>query len=128
LAAMLRELPEPGRSDKTALPESRQALQGWKRLAPAKARLPFPWLLVAAAAHWMAERVSYMTVVIVLAFVCHLRPGVAAKLVIQQFTPHLKARAASQPIGPEHVWHVSLHPQEWEMSSKTGAFDEAVEP
>ncbi len=128
LAAVQHKWPELGRGERTSFPRSRQALQGWRRLGPARARLPFPWLVAAGAAHWMAEQsLAEMALTTVLAFICYLRPGVAAALVVEQFTPPVATLTVGGKRGPEHVWCVNLHPQEWETSSKTGTWDETVE-
>ncbi len=77
----------------------------------------------------MAAKVSpRMALVTVLAFfACHLRPGVAAALVIEQFMPPLRHVGQDGKRGPEQVWCMNLHPQEWEIGSKTGMWDETVE-
>ena len=127
LAATLHFHPALGRGVRGRLPETRQALQGWKRLGPSRARLPLPWLLAAAAAHWMALNLSVnMALLTVLAFFCYLRPGVAARLVLEQLTPPVKLYTGGAR-KPEHGWALNLHPQEWEEPSKTGAWDETVE-
>jgi hypothetical protein len=131
LAAVLDAFPGLGRGSKTALPVSRQALQGWKKLGPPKARLPLPWAIVGAIAHWLAEHQGpRMALVTVLAFHLYLRPWVAASLVAEQFTPPLRERGASGGRSrpkPEQLWTVNLHLQEWERPSKTGTWDETVE-
>ncbi len=48
-------------------------------------------LLAAGAAHWMERNVGpSVALLTVLAFTCYLRPGVAAKLAMEQLTPPLK--------------------------------------
>ena len=128
LAAILHTWPELGRGDRGSLPRSRQALQGWSKLGPSRARLPLPWLVMAGVCHWMAEEVAAsMALVTLLTFVCYLRPGVASRLTEEQFTEPSKKLAKGGARGPQHYWTLNLHPREWEQCSKTGTWDETVE-
>ena len=129
LAAILHRWPSLGRGNRTALPEARQALQGWSKLSPPHARLPLPWQLAAAVAHVLAEDGKpLMGLLTVLSFHGYLRPGVALALTHGQFTRPLKRRGrCKRAQGPEYCWALNLHRAEFEEPSKTGIFDETIE-
>ena len=79
-------------------------------------------------ARWLSEEYSAVVgLVTILAFHLYLRPWVAASLVEEQFTAPLSSRPrAPAALGPQHLWTVNLHLQEWERPSKTGCWDETL--
>ena len=56
LAAILHEWPRLGRGVRNSLPLARQALQGWKRLNPSRARLPLHWRIAFSIADLMLDK------------------------------------------------------------------------
>ena len=104
-----------------ALPLSRQALQGWRRLSPAKSRLPKPWIMIAAACSILITwGESLMSLLTVLAFHCYLRPGVAIDLIWEQLIPPVAGA------GAQALWTLTLHPWEGGSASKTAGWDETL--
>ena len=102
------------------LPAARQAAKGWKRLSPPTSRMPVPWELVCALANaLMADGCRDAALLMLLSFVCYLRPSEAAKLQVRDLIPPVK--------GSQHVsWSLLLHPFERGACSKTQEFDESL--
>ena len=122
VSAVLHTWPDLARSTQRPLPLCRQALKGWRNLAPPQSRLPLPWDIVAAIAHELATELSpRMSLLTVLVFHSYMRPGVAHKLRMDQLTPPVPCGQ-----GPQALWTLNLHPQELEQPSKTGAWDETL--
>ena len=66
----------PSLKPQGGFPRAARALKGWRRLAPARARRPIPWLAACA----MMGTLLYLgkddlAFAILIAFVCYLRPG-----------------------------------------------------
>ena len=122
LAAVLHQWPSLNAQGKKSLPKARQALKGWRKVTPTKARLPMPWTFVAAIAMRMLElQGPLMALLTVLAFHCYLRPGVASKVRWNQLVPPVAGGHCSMLL-----WTLNLHPQEGETPSKTGSWDETL--
>jgi len=130
LAAVFHRFPYMGRGNKHALSEARQALAGWKKLNPPKARLALPWELVARIITLMVEDGELMMALITaLCFHGYLRPGVALALRWDQLTPPLvRGRLdGKRSVGSLRLWALNLHQFEEKIPSKTGTFDETIE-
>ena len=128
LVAVLLEWPHLGRGARSSLPQARQALQGWLKLNPHRARLPIHWKMAAAIADVMLDRdLPWAALTTVLSFHAFLRPGVAADVRIVQFAPPIKKKRKAEDDDPDFRWTLNLHPFEHDSSSKTGTWDETVE-
>ncbi|CAK0855455.1 unnamed protein product, partial [Prorocentrum cordatum] len=120
LAAVKYFRPQFARSGGLSLPRSAQALKGWKRLAPGRARLPLPWEVVALIALEMLLTGFWaMAAWTIITFHCYLRPSELQRVTAEMLVP---------PVPGTHVanWAIVLHPSEEEISSKTREFDETV--
>lgn len=119
LATVKYMLPDFGRGGKLGLPESLQAMRGWKKKAPAHSRLPLPWEVVARLAEQLVLDGYWTTgIYIVLTFAGYLRPSEGLKLRREDVIP---------PAGGQHIfWGLVLHPRELGMASKTQEYDEVV--
>lgn len=116
LAAILDS--HPGCGQRTRLPRSRRALQGWNRLDPQKTRPPLPWGLVALIALELAKEghiIECLTVL--LSFVAYLRPGEALSIRKQDLI--LPNRSSNH-------YAINLHPSNREEESKMGLSDECI--
>jgi len=127
-AAVLFQWPHLGRGVRNSLPLARQALQGWKKLNPGRARLPIHWLLIAALADVLLDRMKpWMALLLVVTFHAYLRPGIAAAIRIGQLAAPIRKAKTPGEDHPDLRWTLNLHAAELERPSKTGSFDETVE-
>ncbi|CAK0806316.1 unnamed protein product, partial [Prorocentrum cordatum] len=120
LAAVKYFRPQFAKSGGLSLPRSAQALKGWKRLAPRRARLPLPWEVVALIAlELLLTGFWAMAAWTIITFHCYLRPSELQRVTAEMLVP---------PVPGTHVanWAIVLHPSEEEISSKTREFDETV--
>ncbi|CAK0867888.1 unnamed protein product [Prorocentrum cordatum] len=120
LAAVKYFRPQFAKSGGLSLPRSAQALKGWKRLAPGRARLPLPWEVVALIAlELLLTGYWAMAAWTIITFHCYLRPSELQRVTAEMLAP---------PVPGTHVgnWAIVLHPSEEEISSKTREFDETV--
>ena len=100
------------------LKRTRRALKGLRRLAPGTSRAPLPWLAVMAMAGAALHASDWeFAVMLMLQFVCYLRPSELTGLIAGQL---VRPRSSSQP------WGILLAPQELGRTSKTKQFDESV--
>ena len=104
------------------VPRVIRALKGWSRLAPARSRLPLPWLMTMLVINSMMKlRFHTSALATALCFALYLRPSEALSLRREQLIPPVRlARRA------EKKWSVVLHPFEGGRPSKTKAFDESL--
>ncbi len=103
-----------------------RAAQGWRRLSPARARKPLPWLLTVVIASAMAFQGALQEArATVMTFVHYLRPSEALRVSRGCLIPPVAASglhaAARRP-----AWSVILHPFEEGTPSKTREFDETL--
>ena len=103
------------------MPRSRRALQGFRKLAPPRSRLPMPYMVVAMVVmELLARRRLQSGLAVLLIFELYLRPGEAF---------HIRAIDLVPPVakvsGAAH-WCLTLHAAETEQDSKTGEFDESL--
>ena len=103
------------------LPRIRAALAGWRRLAPARSRLPLPWPVAAMIVDYLIPKLRSMAVATALAFAAYLRPSELLRLRRCDVVPPLLGGA-----GHAAKWSLVLHPLELEISSKTGDFNESI--
>ncbi|CAK0834874.1 unnamed protein product, partial [Prorocentrum cordatum] len=103
------------------MPRSRRALQGFRKLAPPRSRLPMPYMVVAMVVMELLGRRRYQSALaVLLIFELYLRPGEAFHIRAVDLVPPV-ARVS----GASH-WCVTLHAAETERESKTGEFDESL--
>lgn len=105
------------------LPQTKQSMKGWRRLAPEKSRLPVPWEVTAMLVQEsFKEKMFHLGLHMLLMFCLYLRPSEALRL------------RASDIVAPAHNrkkayqhWTVVLNPQEVGIPSKTFEFDESLQ-
>ncbi|CAK0839605.1 unnamed protein product, partial [Prorocentrum cordatum] len=120
LAAVKYFRPQFAKSGGLSLPRSAQALKGWKRLAPGRARLPLPWEVVALIAlELLLTGFWAMAAWTIITFHCYLRPSELQRVTAEMLVPPVPGTHAAN-------WAIVLHPSEEEISSKTREFDETV--
>ncbi|CAK0871903.1 unnamed protein product [Prorocentrum cordatum] len=103
------------------MPRSRRALQGFRKLAPPRSRLPMPYMVAAMAVMELLGRQRYQSALaVLLIFELCLRPGEAFHIRAVDLAPPV-ARVSGAP-----HWCVTLHAAETERESKTGEFDESL--
>ena len=111
-------LPEYKTPKMTGLPNTKQSLQGWRKLDPPKSRLPLPWPVVCLMVkEAFKQRQTQLGLMMLLAFNAYLRPGEIEKLRVQDLVP---------PATKQKSWSLVLHPFEEGIPSKTGEFDETL--
>ncbi|CAE7708857.1 AMY1.1 [Symbiodinium sp. CCMP2592] len=108
----------PSFSQKSSLPRSRRALQGWHKLDPGRTRPPLPWPLVAYLILTLLKAKQIRSAVaVMLMFVAYLRPGEA-----------LSARnedlVVPSVVHPHYT--LNLHPEERMETSKMCLSNESV--
>ena len=108
-----------GKMGATGLPRSWRALQGWRKCVPGVSRVPHPLALWAAMAVDLSRRGHpLMSVMLLLAFSCYLRPGDAFCLRRGDFIPPAS--------GVTTTWTLLLYPQERLERSKAGTADNSL--
>ncbi|CAK0868150.1 unnamed protein product, partial [Prorocentrum cordatum] len=120
MAAVKFFRPQFSRAGGLSLPRAAQALKGWKRLAPGRARLPLPWEVVSLIAlELVAAGFWAMAAWVAITSHCYLRPSELGRA-----TPEM----IIAPTPGTHIssWAIVLRPSEEEVSSKTREFDETV--
>ncbi|CAK0816959.1 unnamed protein product, partial [Prorocentrum cordatum] len=120
LAAVKYFRPQFAKSGGLSLPRSAQALKGWKRLAPGRARLPLPWEVVALIAlELLLTGFWAMAAWTIITFRCYLRPSELQRVTAEMLVPPVPGTRVAN-------WAIVLRPSEEEISSKTREFDETV--
>ena len=110
-----------GSKDVKLLPRTRAALTGWRRLAPARSRLPLPWPIAAMLITYLMEKKHGYAVATALAFAAYLRPSEVMRLRRCDLVPPvLGGQGGARKLG------IVLHSLELEISSKTGDFNESI--
>ena len=125
LAALSFSRPGVGRPKEMPLPRAKQALRGWKRMAPAAGRLPLVWELVCGMAmHFIAVGRSALAFAMLIQTVFYLRPSELLRLRVGSVTTPNRLAGASH-----HRWTISMHDfvSEESTPSKTGEFDEGLQ-
>ena len=116
MAAVKFALPLYGRFGQLELPCSMQAMSGWRKRNPPRARLPLPWEAFAAIVVWLVlQRQEWeLAVGLVIAFHAYLRPIDLFSLKVGQvIAPVGRSRSARR-------WSLLLHPRERGRPSKAG--------
>lgn len=98
-----------------------KCIQGWKKLDPPGSRLPLPWEAVCLMAKFMKRNMREEALMMLLAFVCYLRPGEVAQLRAKDLIPPVNSRSKAG-----RLWSLILHPQERGQASKIQEFDENI--
>ena len=105
-----------------ALDRASRAAIGWSRLRPAEQRLPLPRVAAAAiAGALVSQGHATMAVLVLLSFVCYLRPHEAISLRVENVVPP-RPEAGTQ----YDSWGLILNDWEGQHPGKTGVFDESV--
>ena len=119
VAAALYFHPRIGRGIMAQLPQTGQALRGFRRLDPPKARLPWPWPMVALIANGLFLRgAAEAGLAVLLMFELYLRPGEAFNIRGVSVVPD----RMETPV----VYDIILNPWEAQSASKTNEFDNAL--
>jgi integrase len=106
----------------TQLVRAHQAARGWRKLSPAKSRLPLPKLVLVLILNSMI-RLGYVVAAhtTMLTFALYLRPSETLRILVRHLVaPVRTGRQKSK------FWSIVLHPQERGCPSKTGAYDETI--
>jgi hypothetical protein len=104
------------------LTRAHDACRGWRKLAPQKTRLPLPLGLTCALINQMMKaNQAVQAEALAVTFAFYLRPSVTLGLRVEDVVP--PPRGAR---GAKRKWSLILHPQECEIPSKVGLFDEAM--
>jgi len=102
------------------LPRALQAMRGWRRRVPARARLPLPWEIVALIAARLIDMGQLRAAMYVLiTFAGYLRPSEALRAQGAHLIPQT-------PGGVCDGWSLVLHPRELAVPSKTQVYDEVI--
>ena len=121
IAAVLFFVPVLGRGARGKLPRAAQALKGFRILDPPKARLPFPWEVVAMLANGLLLRgLQQMALGLLLMFEFYLRPGETFGVLAVGLVPPVRRQ------GHGSHYDLVLHPFEEKEPSKTQEFDHAL--
>lgn len=119
LAALMTFCPRYAGAGDLVLPRSRKSLQGWRRLAPPRARTPHAIFVVSRiAAMLVAAGELAMAIFSLLAFGTYARPGSLMAL---------RRGSLLEPVGSigPH-WRILLHPSRFSEQSKTGTQDDTL--
>ena len=101
---------------------SRQALKGWRKLAPPTSRMAVPYEIVAMIVNFLLFKgFRQAALIILLVFELYCRPGEPLLLTALELVPPM-ARSFG-----ESYWSLVLHPWEGQEPSKTSEFDETLE-
>ena len=120
VAAALYFAPQVGRGIQKQLPRTAQALRGFRLKNPPRARLPWPWELVALLANGLILRSqTECALALLLMFELYLRPG-------ETFLIRAVDLVARAGTGRFRAYDVILNPFEAEAASKTNEFDSAL--
>jgi hypothetical protein len=124
LSALSFVRPSLGRPRDMCVPLAKQALRGWKKLAPGSSRSPLPWEFICGIAMLQIAQGQWdVALAILIGTVFYLRPGELLGLRVRHAVPPLPEA------GPRHRrWSLVLHEFAGEGSrpSKTGVFDECL--
>jgi len=104
-----------------AMPSSRRALRGWRKLAPPHSRLPLAYEVIALFVNFLlAVGLREVALVVLLSVELYLRPGEAFTLRAIDLVPPFRRRVAHE------FWALTLHAAESGVASKTSEFDESL--
>lgn len=107
---------------KNMTPRSKRALKGWRKAAPPSSRLPLPRLLmVGMTMQMLAEGLTDMALLMLVAFDLYLRPGEAIELCQRHVVPPVKVAGRQYS-----AVHVVIRDQEGLKPDKTGTFDNSL--
>ncbi|CAK0812625.1 unnamed protein product, partial [Prorocentrum cordatum] len=108
------------------LPRSARALAGWRRMAPARSRLPCLWIaLCLCMQHMIGAGLVMEAVACAITFVFYLRPSECLRLKGKLSTPPAAAGRRQQGDASQ-MWSILLRPQEGGDASKTEYVDESL--
>lgn len=112
----------PGTKGLHQLPKSQQAMKGWRRLCPARSRLPVPYEVVCLLSQVaLKSGKGELAIALQLMFLLYLRPSEITTLRVQDIVPPVKTRGRRYP-----HYAVLLHPTEAGIPSKTKQWDEML--
>ncbi|CAK9008777.1 Uncharacterized protein SCF082_LOCUS10011, partial [Durusdinium trenchii] len=112
----------PGTKGLHQLPKSQQAMKGWRRLCPARSRLPVPYEVVCLLSQVALKSGKVeLAIALQLMFLLYLRPSEITTLRVQDIVPPVKTRGRRYP-----HYAVLLHPSEAGIPSKTKQWDEML--
>lgn len=128
MAAVLFMNPIVGRGARNKLPQAAQALRGYRRLIPPRARQPFPMAVIAMLAHaLMEEGHADAALGILQSFELYLRPGQLFGVRAVDFVVGAPRRPLKGKSGERRSYaDVVLNPQEVGVPSKTMEYDNCV--
>lgn len=119
-AALGWRAPAMSRHGSVPMPRSRQSLAAFRQLDPGRTRMPLPPGVVSLYVEWFKKADLFWTAVgIALACCLYLRPKELCELRWSQVHP------PSSHVGMPS-WSVLLHPEELQVSSKTGRFNDTL--
>ena len=120
LAALEYRYPQLKKGSAAAPTRARQALRGFRRLAPGRSRAPLPYVgLMAMVGTALRRDLKEVALALLICFIGYLRPSELVKLK----GPQLVAPVAGS--ATQH-WMLLLSPAEENIGSKTHEFDESV--
>ena len=120
LAAMLHAWPMIGSSIRNAFPGGQRALEGWRKVCPARTRQPLPFLgLMVILGGLLAEGNVLMALALLVGFSTYMRPRELLNLTGENLVPPCNVGSTRF-----RHWGLILHPQHRGEISKTGASDE----
>ncbi|CAK0849589.1 unnamed protein product, partial [Prorocentrum cordatum] len=118
-AALKFMMPQFGRGGQ-GLPKALQALRGWRKRVPARARLPLPWEIVALIATRLIDRdLLRVALYVLVTFAGYLRPSEALRALGAHLIPPTLGCVCDG-------WSLVLHPRELAVPSKTQVYDEVT--
>ena len=105
-----------------SLPRSLTAIRGFRRIAPPATRQPLPWECACLIAETLVNDEQWLVAVATLLCFClYARPSEVLRIRGGQLVPPVKRS------GRAHCfWSVTLHPHEFQRTSKTGMSDESL--
>ena len=120
LAAITYNRTDVARAPKEALARTRRAVKGFVKLAPHRSRIPLSWEWVTGiAVKLLMEKEWEAAVMLLLIFDTYARPSAITRMRTEDLLAPVRATGLQR-------WALLLSPQERELPTKTGTFDETV--
>ena len=122
VAGIQHHFPKVQRLGSWQIPRTRRVLKAWAKLAPARQRLPLPWICLCALLGWfLAHGHVDGALHLMVQFRTYMRPGVSDALRASQLVAPAPSAGTSYSL-----WGFNLYPSELQQPGKTGTLDEAI--
>ena len=123
VASLLYHVPSLKPPQMSLLPRAKQSLKGWRKISPARSRLPAPWEVVCLLGrHAVRLGLVHFYLHMMVMFALYLRPSETLRLRVKDLVKPVRTRGSSY-----RWWSFVLHPLERGVPSKTQEFDETLD-